>query len=284
MTSETAGCPSHFGVTSRPAGHARQTHRQRGGPAGVVDLDGCVIADSGPSRCPLPQQADQGRWAPLLPRGRRGNRAVASSRRRWALSLAVVSPRGLGCVLGEVAATCSGVTTGPGRPCGGSCGGAGCRPGRRTPRPERGRRRGQVVRSIARRWTPGDQGGQHRGWDRGRCPGEPLRGLWAVEADQGVEVDGAAQLVLGNIGVLQAHHLTQPSRGGAEVVGQVFTVGLVLAQRRLLSYPPTCRMGRRAGSGSARLRISCVSGGTSPSPASRNRRTFSPGGRSLHSK
>ncbi len=53
---------------------------------------------------------------------------------------------------------------------------------------------------------------------------------------------------------------------------------------RQRAQPPTCTCGRRSASGSARRMISWVSGGMSPSPASRKRSTFWPGAFSLHSK
>lgn len=48
--------------------------------------------------------------------------------------------------------------------------------------------------------------------------------------------------------------------------------------------PPTCTRGRLSGSGTARRSISWVRGGTSPSPANKNRSAFCPGALSDHSK
>src|SRR5699024_43713 len=48
---------------------------------------------------------------------------------------------------------------------------------------------------------------------------EPFRAAGAVEADEGVEVDDAAALVLGDLGVLHRRRLTEPVTAQAEGSG-----------------------------------------------------------------
>ena len=65
-----------------------------------------------------------------------------------------------------------------------------------------------------------DEHGEDAGGDLARGWGEPVGRRWAVEADQGVEVHGAADLVLGDLGVLQAGDVAQVVQVGPEQLRQ----------------------------------------------------------------
>jgi hypothetical protein len=72
----------------------------------------------------------------------------------------------------------------------------------------------------------------------------------------------------------------------SETVGQSLKFGDLKRREYplVLYYPPTCTAGRRFGSGSAFLRISCVTGAVSPSPKIMNFTTYQRGFPSVHPK
>ena len=63
--------------------------------------------------------------------------------------------------------------------------------------------------------------GEHARADVDRRWGERADVLGAVQPEQGVEVDDAAQLVLGDLGELDAQDLIQSGRGDAEAPSEV---------------------------------------------------------------
>jgi hypothetical protein len=61
-----------------------------------------------------------------------------------------------------------------------------------------------------------NEAGQEPAVDPCRRGREPVGGAWSVEADQGVEVDDAAALILGHLGVLHGRQIGHAAAGHAE--------------------------------------------------------------------
>ena len=140
--------------------------------------------------------------------------------RRWCwLSVAPVSSADLVAYLARYPATCSGLMSGRGR----RCAGWSARRGRRPGAPNASTRAGSsastpgtVNRTDAAACRISSASGRRRSdlvRERTR------RGLGPVEADQGVEVDSPAALVLGDLGVLDGRDLIQPGGRDPEGLG-----------------------------------------------------------------